>query len=97
MNKALNLLGLATRAGKTRSGAALCEKTVKSGEAVLLLIAEDSSQNTMDKFSSMANYYEVDYRVFSNRELLGKFTGGGEKSVVTVLDCGFSEAIKKLL
>lgn len=97
MNKALNLLGLATRAGKTRSGAALCEKNIKSGEAILLLIAEDSSPNTMDKFSSMANYFEVEYKVFATRELLGKFTGGGEKSVVTVIDCGFSEAIKKLL
>ena len=97
MDKALNLLGLATRANKTRSGAALAEKTVKSGEAYLLLIAGDCAENTMDKFSSMADYYEVDYRIFATRELLGKFTGGGEKSVVTVLDCGFSEAIKKLL
>lgn len=97
MNKALNMLGLACRAGKLKSGAALCEKAVKSGEATLLVIASDSSENTKDKFVSMAKYYEVEHFIFSTREALGKFSGGGEKSVLAVCDSGFSEAIKKLL
>lgn len=97
MNKALSMIGLAHRAGKIRSGGTLGEKAVKQGEAYLLIIAEDSSENTKDKFISMAKYYETEYALFSTRELLGKFSGGGEKSVLCVCDLGFSEAIKKLL
>ncbi len=97
MNKALNMIGLACRAGKIRSGAMLAEKSVKTKSANLLIIAGDCSENTMDKFVSMAKFHEVNYVIFSDRASLGKFSGGGEKSVLAVLDAGFAGAIKKLL
>lgn len=97
MNKALNMIGLSKRAGKLLSGATLCEKEIKSKRARLLLIAGDCSENSMDKFVSMAKFYSVPYAVFSTRSELGKYSGGGEKSVLAVLDEGFADAIKKLL
>ena len=39
MDKALRLLGLATRAGKVVSGGFLTEKLVKSGQARLVIVA----------------------------------------------------------
>ena len=44
--KVLNLLGLATRAGKTASGEFMTEKAIKSGKAYLVIVSEEASDNT---------------------------------------------------
>lgn len=90
------MLGLANRAGKVKKGAELCESAIKSGKARLLIIACDCSENTMDKFVHMAKYYGVEYIVKESKNTLGKFTGGGEKATVVILDEGFKTEIKKL-
>lgn len=97
MNKALNMVGLATRAGQVKTGGGAVESAIKAGKVSLLLIASDCSENTMDKFTSMAKCFEVEYFTFADKALLGKFSGGGEKSVVAVLSDNFSKTIKKLL
>ena len=48
--KALNLLGLAEKAGKLASGEFQTETAVKKGRAYLAVIAEDASENTRKKF-----------------------------------------------
>ena len=40
--KVLNMIGLATRAGKVKSGEFSTEKAVKSGRARLVIVAEDA-------------------------------------------------------
>lgn len=49
-NKALSRLGLATRAGKLISGEEIVLKAIRSGEAKLVLLAGDASDNTRKKF-----------------------------------------------
>ena len=49
--KALNLIGLAQRAGKAVSGGFSVEKAVKEGRAALVIIAEDASDNTKKEVS----------------------------------------------
>ena len=44
--KILNLLGLATKAGKIASGEFAAEKAVKSGKAHLVIVSEEASDNT---------------------------------------------------
>ena len=46
MNKLLNMLGLAKRAGKISTGSFICEKMIKSGDARLVILANDASDNT---------------------------------------------------
>ena len=58
-NKILSLLGLATKAGKVVSGEFATEKAVKSGKGLLVVVAEDASDNTKKKFSNMYHFYEV--------------------------------------
>ena len=48
--KVLNLLGLATRAGKTASGEFMTEKAIKSGKAYLVIVSEEASDNTKKMF-----------------------------------------------
>lgn len=44
-SKALSLIGLATKAGRTVSGEFCTEKEVKSGRASLVIVADDASDN----------------------------------------------------
>ena len=59
LNKALSLISLATKAGKTASGEFCTEKEVKSGKAELVIVADDASDNTKQKFKNMCEFYEV--------------------------------------
>ena len=49
-NKALSLIGLATKAGKTVSGEFSTEKSIKTGKGYLAIVAGDSSDNTKKRF-----------------------------------------------
>ena len=53
LNKSLSLLSLATKAGKTKSGEFLTEKAVKEGDAYLVIVAADASDNTRKRFQNM--------------------------------------------
>ena len=46
-NKALSLIGLATKAGKTVSGEFSTEKSVKTGKGYLAIVAGDSSEKSI--------------------------------------------------
>ena len=56
-NKVLSLIGLATKAGKTVSGEFSTEKSVKTGKGLLVIVAEDASENTKKKFRNMCSFY----------------------------------------
>ena len=58
-NKALSMIGLATKAGKVASGEFCTEKEVKSGRACLVIVADDASDNTKKKFQNMCDFYQV--------------------------------------
>lgn len=51
--KILNLIGLATKAGKIGSGEFMTEKSVKSGKASLVIVSEEASDNTKKMFANM--------------------------------------------
>ena len=69
-NKVLGLLGLAEKAGKVRSGEFSTEKAVKSGKAGLVIVSEESSDNTKKMFRNMCTYYKVPYFEFGSKEEL---------------------------
>lgn len=65
--KVLNLIGLATKAGKTASGEFMTEKSVKSGKAFLVIVSEEASDNTRKMFTNMCTYYKVPIYFFGKR------------------------------
>ncbi len=93
MDKALQMIGMAKRAGKLRTGQLLCEKAVKSGEAKLVVIASDASDNTKKSLKNTCAYYGVDVREYSDMDSLGTFSGGGQKSAAAVTDNNFAKAV----
>ena len=60
MNRALSMISLATKAGKTKSGEFMTEKEVKEGRAHLVIVADDASDNTKKKFQNMCDFYKGD-------------------------------------
>ncbi len=93
--KALNLLGLAEKAGKLASGEFQTETAVKKGRAYLAVIAEDASENTRKKFRSMCEYRNVPCIVRFRKEELGRAAGKDLRSSMAVLDEHLAAAFRK--
>ncbi len=96
-DKALAMIGMAQRAGKVASGEFSTEKSVKTGKAALVIVADDSSDNTKKMFSDMCRYYNVPIYFYSNKETLGHSIGKQFRASLAVLDEGFGNTIKKHL
>ena len=58
-DRVLSMLGLAAKAGKIESGEFSTEKAVKKGFGQLVIVAEDSSDNTKKMLRNMCEYYKV--------------------------------------
>lgn len=95
--KVFNLLGLATKAGKTASGEFMTEKAVKEGRAFLVLVSEEASGNTRKMFTNMCTFYRVPLYVFGTKEELGHSIGREMRASVAVLDSGLAKALVKQL
>ena len=93
MNKALQLLSLAQRAGKVASGEFKTEEAVKGGQASLVIIASDASDNTKKKFSDMCSFRKVPVIVYSDKEELGHYIGKEFRATLAVTDGGFADKI----
>ena len=93
--KVLNLIGLATRAGKTASGEFSTEKAVKSGKAYLVIVSEEASDNTRKKFTNMCTYYQVPICFLGKKDELGHHMGKELRASLAILDEGFAKAMVK--
>ena len=96
-SKALSLVSLATKAGKTASGEFCTEKEVKTGMAELVIVAEDASANTKKKFKNMCDFYEVPIYFYGDKDTLGNAIGKEFRATLAVTDAGFAKGIKKHL
>ena len=96
-SKALSLVSLATKAGKTASGEFCTEKEVKTGMAELVIVAEDASANTKKKFKNMCDFYEVPIYFYGDKDTLGHAMGKEFRATLAVTDAGFAKGIKNHL
>lgn len=96
MDKLLQMIGMAKRAGKTVTGGFLAEKAIKSGESKLIVVSKDISEESRKSVTDACKYYKVKYIEYADREQLGKITGGGERTVISINDYRFAEAILKI-
>lgn len=97
MSKALSLISLATKAGKTKSGEFMTEKEVKEGNAQLVIVADDASDNTKKKFRNMCDFYEVPIYFYGDKDTLGHAMGKEFRASLAVTDAGFAKGIRKHL
>ena len=94
-HKILSLVGLATKAGRTVSGEFSTEKSVKSGRGLLVLVADDASDNTKKKFRNMCTFYEVPLYFLSDKVSLGRAMGKEYRACLAIEDENFAKAVMK--
>lgn len=97
INRALSMISLATKAGKTKSGEFMTEKEVKEGRAHLVIVADDASDNTKKKFQNMCDFYKVPIYFFEDKDTLGHAMGKEFRASLAVTDAGFAKGIRKHL
>lgn len=93
----VQLLGLATRARKVISGEELVVKEIRSGNAKIVLLANDASKNSSKKIQDKCTYYNVEYHVFGDRYDLGHATGKEARVALAITDKGFASKLSDLL
>jgi len=97
VDKILSLLGIARKAGAVVSGEFSTEKAVKEKRALLVLVAEDASDNTKKLFSDKCRFYGIPEKEYGTKETLGHALGEELRSSLAVCDRGLASAIEKLL
>ncbi|WP_276352458.1 L7Ae/L30e/S12e/Gadd45 family ribosomal protein [Cohnella caldifontis] len=92
-NKALSRLGLAMRAGKLVTGEETVLKAIRAGEAKLVVLAGDASENTGKKLADKCGSYGVPLVTGFTRYELGWAVGKPERVMFAVTDQGFADLI----
>jgi ribosomal protein L7Ae-like RNA K-turn-binding protein len=96
IEKFFSLLGLCQKAGKLVSGSMLCENTIRSGKAQLIIISHEASEATMERFLGLSQRYKVELLVVGTQEQLGRSIGKHNRTVLAILDSGFKDMLLKL-
>ena len=95
-NKFLQFLGLTKRAGKLLEGYNKCEDGIKYNKVKLIIISDEVSQNTKDKFANICERNDV-YKIENiNSEDLSNSIGVMKIGVIGVTDWKMSEQLIKL-
>ena len=95
-NKILGLIGLAARARKVCFGADSVEEKTKKGKVKLLIIAEDASNRTKDKFIKLAEEKNIPIIIKEKIETLSKAIGKPNKAIIGIEDINLSNEIQKI-
>jgi ribosomal protein L7Ae-like RNA K-turn-binding protein len=94
-SKFLSQLGLTMRAGKLVTGDEGVFKAIRSGEAKLVIIAEDASENTSKKFQDKCQFYGIPLMQMGSKVELGGSIGKEMRVILGVLDGGFAQMLQK--
>ena len=92
-DRILSLLGIAAKAGRLKSGEFASEKAIKSGNAFLVVVAADASENTKKHFTDMCSYRNIPLYKYGTKEELGRCTGKESRAVIAVTDEGLGNSL----
>lgn len=95
-DKFLNLLGLATKAGKLVSGDETTVNAVRKNSVSLVIVATDASEATIKKMKDKCNYYETPILVSCTKAELSHAIGKS-RAIIGVSDNGFSRKMRELM
>ncbi|MDR1000404.1 MAG: 50S ribosomal protein L7ae [Clostridiales bacterium] len=92
MDKLLSIISLCRRAQKLATGAFACETALR-GEAHLIVIAADASENTRRKFVNKAFFYKIPVYICGTIADLSKASGTANRAVFVVTEKGLAANI----
>ena len=91
------LLGLTTKAGKLCFGTESCLDMINKKKVKLIIVAEDSSDRTIQNFKEKCMQNDIDFYIYGKKEELSKAIGKPNKTVVGIKDKNLAGAIIKIL
>ncbi|MGB9859705.1 MAG: L7Ae/L30e/S12e/Gadd45 family ribosomal protein [Moorellaceae bacterium] len=94
MDRVLELLGLALRAGKLAWGSRAAKAGLRRKKVYLILIAEDASSRLKTEFRLLCFKLGVPLVVWGTKEMIGLALGKPPCSVAGVQDEGLAELIR---
>lgn len=94
--KILGLIGLATRARKVCFGADSVEEKINKKKVKLLIISEEASERTKDKFKKIAEKNKTPIIIGGEIEVLSKAIGKSNKAIIGIEDVNLSNEIQKI-
>ena len=89
------MIGLAKRANRIVIGEDRIKSDIKLKKAELVIIANDTSDNTKKSIENSCKYYNVKYIVAGDKETLGKSIGKDFCAAVSINDKNFAKAISE--
>lgn len=96
LDKLINLLGLAQRAGRLITGEEQVIQAIRKNKVQLVFLAKDAGPNLQKKITDKSNYYKIEVStVFTTLEL--STAVGKPRKVIAVADTGFSKKMRTLM
>ena len=95
-NKILGLIGLSARARKVSFGADSTEEDIKKRKAKLVIVAEDGSERTKNKYIDLCQKYNIPILIFSNIENISKAIGKENKAIIGIKEVNIAKQIQKI-
>ena len=74
----------------------MCLEKIKFKKAKLIILAEDSSENTKEKFIKICEENKLKIYQYGNKSDLSYAIGKNNKTVVAILDNNFAKSIEKM-
>ena len=94
-NNILGLIGLAMKAGKICFGADSVEENIIKNKVKLLIISEESSERTKNKFVKLCEKNNISVIIDGDIESLSKSIGKNNKAIIGIKDINFAKSIQK--
>lgn len=92
-----SMLGLCQRAGKLVSGDTAAEQALRQRKADLLILAEDASERTREKFLKLAEQAGTPCYSAGTRTALGDALGKADRAAVVIQSRDFTKGIIGIL
>lgn len=83
------------KAGKVCFGADSVEENLIKHKVKLLIISDDSSERTKNKFINICEKYNVPVIIDGDINTLSKAIGKSNKAIIGIKDINFAESIQK--
>ena len=94
--KILGSIGLSAKAGKISFGADSVETQIRKRKINLVIIAENSSERTKDKFKKLSEENDIPYIIVGEIDELSKAIGKSNKAIIGIKDLNLSKEIQKI-
>lgn len=95
-DKILSLLGFAQKSGNLLSGENTCELFIRKNKIKLIIISEEASANSKNKFMNICDSKDIPFMVFGSKNELSSAIGKFNRAIIGIKDEKFSQRILDL-